>query len=122
MKIKVFFCVVVALSLLAPPAFSQTQCDKQAVISAPVSATTEIIAAVPGSTIYVCGFVLSANTASAAQFQSNNSNRTGVIFIPTGGSVAFGGGDAIVIQGAASQNLQLSVGTVPVTGVVVYAQ
>ena len=116
------WAVITALLLMPVTAFGQQVCDRRVNVSVALSATTEIVAAVAGSRVQVCGFVLGGNTATAFQFMSGGNAVSGVIFSASGTSIPFGGSDQIVIEGATSANLQLSVGTVPVTGVVLYRQ
>lgn len=115
--------LILALVLLPIPRLDAQQiCDRRVNVDAAASTTTEIVAASAGTTVRVCGFVLGSVTAGAVQFMSSGQAVSGVIFIPSGGSVSFGAGDSIAIMGTASANLQLSVGTIPVAGFVLYYQ
>lgn len=125
---RCLFALVLLLSL-ATGLQAQT-CDKQAVISVAAGTTGVIVTSLEVSRpIYVCGFVLTADTiATTAQFQTgtgttcatNSVNLTGAMRLCDECNIVFGNGVGYVLTTTKGADLCLAVVTGAVTGVLTY--
>lgn len=129
---KLIFAIV--LCFCAVPALAQSQgvtCDKSTTISVSSGATGEIIAPQSDATIYVCGFVISADTiATTAQFKTGTGttcgtgtvNKTAAMRLQDEGNISHGGAGAVIFQGTHGAALCLTTVTGAISGFITYRQ
>lgn len=125
--------LVLAFLFFAVPAIAQSTitCDKTAVISTSAGASGEIVALQTDATIYVCGFVLTADTLATTAVLSTGTgttcltgtvNLTGAMRFPDEGQIVFGNGSAVIMRGLLGRAFCITTVTGAVTGVLLYAQ
>lgn len=118
MTLRVLLCVLLILTPIHLMAQAQT-CDKAAAINVTVGNNTEIVPAVYGATIVICGFLITGNTAATgAQFKSGMTNLTGVMLMPINGALIYSSPIPAPYGGAVS----VSCTTGSCTGVMSYKQ
>lgn len=118
MRKAIFLALLLAFAQLAP---AQNFCDQSVAVTAPAGANTEVIAASANQTVYICGFILTANTASTAvQFMSGTTSKSGIMLTPANGPLAYGDGNAILVRGVSSANFAVSAAVGAVTGIITF--
>lgn len=129
----VVISALLALSIMVVPHRVQADpvaCNSVYNAGASSSTTSQQVAAVAGKTIYVCAFVMTAASASTAQFVygtgsncgTGQTSLTNAMNIAAGGAVSIGSGSGVLFQVPAGQALCLAAGTANVTGFITYAQ
>lgn len=136
MKKTLVFPLVVLLVVLLPisaaywltstPHTAEAQssnCGLGASITVAASASQVIVAAVPGATVRVCSFTITADTiATIATFSSSGTNITGAMRMCDECSIPVGDGNGIVLEGIPGGTLTLTATTGAITGFVRYGQ
>ena len=138
MRHRITFALVVVLFLAVfatfyvnhprpfTPAEVQAQssfCDQAVAVTAPGAASTIVVTSVGNQTVYVCGLLLTGDTAATAvQLMSNSTALTGVMLTPANGPLSYGNGGAIVVRGIANGNLAVSAAVGKATGVITFGQ
>jgi hypothetical protein len=134
---RVFSCALVvalvaALLLQPPPAlYAQNGgCHKSVAISIAASNTQELVPAITGETVQVCGFVVTeATAAGTAQFKTGTGttcgtgtvNLTGAMTMVTNGFIAYGDGSSVIFSGNLSSAVCVTAGSGgAVAGVLTY--
>lgn len=98
-------------------------CDQFASVSVAAAATQTLAGAVPGTTIYVCGFLISGDTlATTGQFKSGTTNLGGAMRMCDECGLSYGDGTAIIFQAPQSGNLTITAATGAITGFVRFGQ
>ena len=127
-KLLLLFAV---LCLYVMPVHAQEVCDKSVAISIASGQTAELVALVSGDSIYVCGFILTADTiATTATFETGTgttcntgtTNLTGAMRLCDECQITMGSGRGILFRGLRSNALCLTTATGAVTGILLYAQ
>lgn len=104
-------------------------CDKSVAISVASGTSTVLVTSVPGSTTYVCGFVVSGDTiATTAQFKvgtgttcgTGTVNLTGALRLADEGNIVFGDGSNVVMPGVYNTDLCITTATGAVAGILSY--
>jgi len=121
-----YLCLVLIVAMAALPVTAHAQelqrCDRSAAITVTAGNSATVAAAVPGSTVYVCAFLLTGNTASTGvQFQSGTTNLTGVMLTPANGPLTLAK-ESYALFGVFGEAITVAATTGTVTGFVNYAQ
>lgn len=98
-------------------------CDQFSSISVAAAATQTIASAIPGTTVYVCGFLISGDTiATTGQFKSGTTNIGGAMRMCDECADSFGDGSAVIFQAPQSGNLTITAAAGAITGFVRFGQ
>lgn len=126
---KKLLLLLIILFTLSLSAQAQTICDKSVVINVASGTTGQLVAITTGSTVYVCGFVISGDTlATTAQFVTGTGttcgtgtvNLTGAMRLCDECAIAIGSGVGIVFQGNFNGAVCLTTATGVVTGILTF--
>lgn len=94
-----------------------TPCDTTIQVSAAASASSVVFAAVPGTTVYVCGYDFSGDTAATtAQWASGSTNISGAELMPVDGSLSAGDGIGILLSGVPGSGMSIKATTGAIAG------
>lgn len=119
---KRFLVLLFLILVLSGLGQAQSICNQSAVINVSAGSTGTLVAAVPGVTVYVCGFLITGNTAATgAQFQTGSTNLTGVMLMPVNGNLSYSGYGQI-FQSTVGGTISLAATTGAVTGVLSFRQ
>ena len=117
---RVFLCL---LCLILPLSAQEQRCDRTTSITVAAGSTATVAVAIAGQRIYVCGWMLTGNTAvTGIQFVSGSTNLTGVMLTPVTGNLTMPVTGSFVLAGNDGAAVTVAATTGAVTGFVRFTQ
>ncbi len=121
MKKQILIALAVLCLLVPQWLEAQNACTLSVAISASAGSTQTLIAAVPGQTFYVCGFVVTGDTAkTGVLFNTGSTAITGTFLLPQYTPLTYGGGAGTVFQSSPGATITMTATTGAVSGVLSY--
>ena len=118
--LTVFLCLVL---FVVPVAAQEQRCDRTASITAAAASSATVASAIAGLTVYICGFLLTGDTAATGiQFRTGSTNLTGVMLTPANGNITMPISDSFALAGADGAAVTVACTTGACTGFVSYTQ
>ena len=99
------------------------RCDQNVAITLSAGGTATIASAVPSRTIYICGWMLTADNAGASyQFKSGSTNLTGAMLTVLNTPMTMPVSSEAALIGIAGSSVLISSTTANIFGFVMYSQ